>query len=119
MPEVDRWGIQSSYEDYTGTLRSLIGEAGTTRTPLVLRRGQGGDLGRLGPGELRLEDGTAVALSDVTEEPPLGYHRHVDAEGRSTPVIVAPARCHLPDHWRAWGWVVQLYATRSKASWGM
>jgi 4-alpha-glucanotransferase len=36
---------------------------------------------------------------------------------------VAPARCHLPPSLaaggRAWGWAVQLYAMRSRASWGI
>ena len=33
--------------------------------------------------------------------------------------IAAPARCHLPDGLRAWGWAIQLYAVRSRESWGI
>jgi 4-alpha-glucanotransferase len=54
---------------------------------------------------------------------PIGYHRFTpqaatsEADGHA--LIVSPGRCHLRDRWRAWGWAVQLYASRSKASWGM
>src|SRR6185436_12525088 len=33
--------------------------------------------------------------------------------------IAAPARCHLPEGLRAWGWAIQLYAVRSRQSWGI
>jgi 4-alpha-glucanotransferase len=35
------------------------------------------------------------------------------------PDDAAPARCPVPDGLRAWGWQVQLYALRSRASWGI
>src|SRR6267142_1170773 len=38
---------------------------------------------------------------------------------RATRVIVAPPRCHLPEGFRIWGWAAQLYATRSRESWGI
>ncbi len=34
-------------------------------------------------------------------------------------IIVSPGRCFLPADLRLWGWAVQLYATRSRASWGI
>jgi 4-alpha-glucanotransferase len=53
---------------------------------------------------------------------PAGYHRVRGRMGESA-LVVAPARCHLPgwlrDGGRAWGWAVQLYAARSRASWGI
>src|SRR5262249_43754883 len=39
--------------------------------------------------------------------------------GPARRLIVAPARCHLPEDLLAWGWAVQLYALRSHDSWGM
>ena len=53
---------------------------------------------------------------------PFGYHR-VEGERGSTALVVAPPRCHLPA-WlarggRAWGFVAQLYALASRASWGI
>ena len=32
---------------------------------------------------------------------------------------MSPGRCHLPPDLRTWGWAAQLYATRSRESWGM
>jgi 4-alpha-glucanotransferase len=74
----------------------------------------------------------AVVLLESGEERPLpealpgglppGRHR-VDGRHGSTTLLVAPARCHLPPlleaGGRAWGWAVQLYALRSRASWGI
>jgi 4-alpha-glucanotransferase len=53
---------------------------------------------------------------------PLGWHRLVHAHGQ-TRLVVAPDGCHLPD-WlarggRARGWAAQLYALRSRRSWGI
>jgi 4-alpha-glucanotransferase len=50
---------------------------------------------------------------------PAGYHRlHVNEI--STPLIVAPAQCHLPPSGkRYWGIAAQLYALRSKDNWGI
>src|SRR5947209_3177084 len=39
--------------------------------------------------------------------------------GRRTPVVVSPGRCPLPAHAPTWGFAVQLYAARSRQSWGM
>jgi 4-alpha-glucanotransferase len=66
------------------------------------------------PGELVLEDGTALGrLGTLPPDLPTGYHL-LDGEL----LIVAPPRCHLPRGLRAWGWAVQLYAARSTGSWG-
>ncbi|HEV2809237.1 MAG TPA: 4-alpha-glucanotransferase [Acidimicrobiales bacterium] len=71
--------------------------------------------------ELLLEDGTDLGPLDILpSDLPLGYHqlRPVDG-GPSTRLVVSPKRCHLPDDLRTWGWAVQLYAARSRASWGI
>ncbi|MCU1345835.1 MAG: 4-alpha-glucanotransferase, partial [Acidimicrobiia bacterium] len=124
----DRWGVDSSYTDASGNeqhvppetverLRGIIGEPQSTAPPLVLREGESL---ALGPGEMVLEDGTAM---EVGEQPltglPLGYHRFSDAAGTERRVIVSPPRCYLPPQWRGWGWATQLYASRSERSWGM
>jgi 4-alpha-glucanotransferase len=57
---------------------------------------------------------------------PLGYHR-LDLEAGNIAtclsLIVAPARCHLPDGLgpagRSWGLTCQLYAQQSAADWGI
>jgi 4-alpha-glucanotransferase len=54
---------------------------------------------------------------------PLGWHRLVVSAGgveAEATVVVAPYRLELPEQvHRAWGWMVQLYAARSRASWGI
>ncbi|HTA21581.1 MAG TPA: 4-alpha-glucanotransferase, partial [Polyangia bacterium] len=72
------------------------------------------------PVELLLEDGTShVADAALPDDLPFGYHRMRARDGRESSLIVAPAACHLPDDLRTWGWAAQIYAARSRASWGM
>jgi 4-alpha-glucanotransferase len=53
---------------------------------------------------------------------PAGRHR-VEGRTGATTLVVAPGRCHLPPELagggRAWGWAAQLYAVRSRSSWGI
>ena len=68
--------------------------------------------------EVELEDGSARPCGDrLPADLPLGYHR-LHRGGRSRPLVVTPPRCHLPDT-RGFGFAVQLYSTRSAASWGI
>ncbi|MGH7942098.1 MAG: 4-alpha-glucanotransferase, partial [Limisphaerales bacterium] len=73
------------------------------------------------PAILQLEDGTSrVCTKELPADLPMGYHTLV--QPRSTGkmrLIVAPDKCYLPESPDAWGWALQLYALRSKASWGM
>jgi 4-alpha-glucanotransferase len=55
----------------------------------------------------------------VPDDFPLGYHLLHDGDGGTRRLIVSPGRCWLPDQWRAWGLAVQLYAARSRSSWGI
>ena len=65
---------------------------------------------------LRLEDGTTTEVAEsLPPDVPLGAHELVDGTG-STALFVVPARATEPR--RSWGWAVQLYGTRSSASWG-
>lgn len=130
-PRTDRWGIQERWIDAAdqpqvvadttlAALREAIGEPPADleqRAPVVTRPGR--DLG-LGPIEVRCEDGTSRHIDGIVpEEFPLGYHRLRTREGHDRLLVVSPGRCWLPHDWRAWGWTVQLYATRSRASWGI
>lgn len=74
-------------------------------------------------GETSVIDGSEVTRwrlrlpADLT----VGDHRILVAAGEveaATHLVVAPARCPLPER-RGWGWMLQLYATRSAMSWGM
>lgn len=123
----DEWGIVSRYLDAHDVeqtvapdsiegLRTLIGRppADLEQTaPIVARPGD--DLG-LGSVDIACEDGVDRAVGGaLPDDFPLGYHRLPD--GRR--LIVSPGRCSLPTAGRAWGWTLQLYAARSRRSWGI
>jgi 4-alpha-glucanotransferase len=137
--ETDRWGIdhvwvdaedeiQRVSDETVARLREVIGEPPgdlDARAPVVTRPGD--DLGEAlgGPGsapvEVVCEDGSTrrLAGSALPDDFPLGYHRMRTSQGHDRLLVVSPGRCWLPEGWRAWGWTVQLYATRSRESWGI
>ena len=134
----DGWGIVPSYEDAFGAWTHISDE---TRTALieamdgdpsadgpprtdavhVLRRGEA--LAIEGATEVGLEDGTVRAVGAggaVPTDLPDGYHDlRVRGEDAPRRLIVSPGTCHLPDELRTWGWAAQLYAVRSRGSWGI
>jgi 4-alpha-glucanotransferase len=82
------------------------------------RAGRGEEGSAPAPSEIELEDGSTRACGErLPADLPLGYH-HLHAGGRSRLLVVTPPRCHLPAM-RGFGFAVQLYATRSAASWGI
>ncbi len=125
---MDEWGVDASYLDSEDVerrisaeslarLRSLVGrpppelaEAG----PIVTGPGRA----RPARGEVLLESGAVVTIDGPSQDLPLGYHTLVAEDGSTRDLIVSPRRCH-PVADRAWGWAVQLYAARSRASWGI
>ena len=124
-------GIQKAYVDALGkrhqvpreTVRTIQESmAGGTKSrararTVVLREGQ---RVRTGPAEIRLEDGTSISTDrTLPSDLPTGYHEIQRRGGRPSRLIVAPAACYLPDTFRTWGWAIQLYAARSRRSWGM
>jgi len=71
-------------------------------------------------GELVLEDGTTIGnATEMPPDVPYGYHRLRRRDGGERLLITGPGRCHLPAGLRAWGWAIQLAATRSRRSWGI
>lgn len=71
-------------------------------------------------GELVLEDGSTLGRAEsMPADAPYGYHRLTRDDGSQQLVITGPGRCHLPPGLRAWGWAIQLAATRSRDSWGI
>jgi 4-alpha-glucanotransferase len=70
------------------------------------------------PGDLHLEGGgVARVAQQLPPDLPWGYHEfRPSRRDARTLVIAAPRECLLPA--RTWGWAVQLYATRSRQSWG-
>ncbi|MEY2404987.1 MAG: 4-alpha-glucanotransferase, partial [Acidimicrobiaceae bacterium] len=133
----DAWGIEDGYWDIAGRwhdtseptrralrvamggLRDVADPPPTSRAVWFVRRGAAPAIER--PAELVLEDGTHVTASKaLPPDLPLGYHDLLPSDGGPvTRLIVAPDRCHLPEGLRTWGWYAQLYATRSRQSWGI
>ncbi len=66
-------------------------------------------------GTLILEDGFHFQCHGIVDVP--GYHILYTWEGQRRFVIAAPEYLKTPD--RGWGWQIQLYATRSRGSWGI
>jgi 4-alpha-glucanotransferase len=125
---VTRTGIQRHYVDALGRrhrppaatvatiARAMAGASGDSSVIVV----RDGERPVLGPAELRLEDGTVRTVDRrLPHDVPLGYHQ-VKRKGRpSARLIVAPYECFLPPDYRTWGWAIQVYAARSRRSWGI
>jgi 4-alpha-glucanotransferase len=130
-PTTDAWGIDASWldaldEEHTVAqetiekMRQVIGQppADLLETaPIVARPG---DPLEVAEAEVTLEDGgTRHVGGNLPDDFPLGYHRLRTPDGRDRRLIVSPGRGWLPEGRRAWGWAVQLYATRGRGSWGI
>jgi 4-alpha-glucanotransferase len=143
--ERDPWGVEDSYVDVAGRehttspeTREALHEAmglpavagaeaaseGAFADVLVVEAG--GPWRAPVAGELHQEDGTFRPLSaGETVTVPPGYHAflasHGEAGRRAAPTLLlsSPGRCFAPPQLRAWGWAVQLYAARSRESWGI
>ena len=91
---------------------------------VVLREGESRTVAGAGAtARLVAEDGSARELPvtsggvELGPSLPVGWHRLLTGDVE-IPVAVAPRQLPLPTR-RRWGLTVQLYATRSQASWGM
>lgn len=133
----DRFGIDDDYHDTAGvkhatsreTRAALQAAMGVTPEAAASADGAaepvriwrpGDDRGLPGAAELVLEDGTSHVLDGALPEAlPFGYHRLYPRGGGETLLVASPGRCFLPDDLRAWGFAAQLYAARSRASWGI
>jgi 4-alpha-glucanotransferase len=132
-PRADAWAIDDGYHDAFGVWRET---SAATRRAIIAAMGADPDAPPPGPppvrvlrsgehspvaarGDLLLEDGRVVHVdATLPAELPLGYHE-LRGDAGAVPVIVVPPRCHLPQGFRIWGWAAQLYATRSRESWGI
>jgi 4-alpha-glucanotransferase len=119
------------YEVSEATLRSVLEAMGPAPEPtawppvVVTRTGRSGSWRRPEgePVSLVLESGEERQLpAELPGDLPPGRHR-LEGRGGATTLVVAPGRCHLPPALegggRAWGWAAQLYAARSRSSWGI
>ncbi|MDP9386977.1 MAG: 4-alpha-glucanotransferase [Actinomycetota bacterium] len=138
MSDAARWGVEPGYEDYSGQWRdtpphaveavlAAMGAGGRPDPPglgddtpvRVVTAGRSSSLA--GRWSLRTEDGAEARVEGALPlDVPLGYHRlEREDDGHAVRLVVAPPTCVLPDDLRTWGWAVQLYAARSRSSWGM
>jgi 4-alpha-glucanotransferase len=131
-PDPRAWGIDAGYHDYRGQWRATspeltealldamdaTGERPPEPAAWVVRRDH----------PVRLGDGVTICLEaggeiqvhgEMPPETPLGYHTLVHPDGRERSLIVGPGACFLPEELRTWGWGTQLYAARSRRSWGI
>src|SRR5215203_6836899 len=129
-PTTDVWGIDAAWLDARDEehevapatidrLREIIGRPPADlddRAPIVARPG---DVLEVDEADVVCEDGSVRHVGkELPEDFPLGYHWLLSPEGRRRRLVVSPGRCWLPGD-RIWGWAVQLYAIRSRASWGI
>jgi 4-alpha-glucanotransferase len=134
--DCDAWGIDGGFWDAVGrwhdvprdTVEAIARSMGATddlpRPPHAhpmwcVRAGHAELLPT--PADITLEEGTVLhGVEALPPDLPIGYHDlRPRSGGPTTRLVVSPGRCHLPPALRAWGWALQLYATRSRASWGI
>jgi 4-alpha-glucanotransferase len=124
-------GIQKAYYDALGkrhtaprqtiqaiheAMRGGSGPSDAVAT-IVIREGR---QKAVGPAELRLEDGSSLTVDRLLPRTlPAGYHQILRKGEGAARLIVAPDRCRLPESLETWGWAIQLYAARSRKSWGI
>lgn len=133
--------IELRYRDALGHMRRPPAETITRIRAALGDQDEGGETVRVvragqrtvfrEPADLILENGSRESLTRngargargrarLPADVPLGYHTvELLESGRRLSLIVTPGRCHLPERLRIWGWAVQLYAARSRRSWGM
>ncbi len=132
------WGIDLNYEDALGewhetpqeTISAILHAMGADENTLtapqddcvmIIRKGEQRPLPACAT--ITLETGETVRCETrLPADLPIGYHAlHFESPSDAKParLIVTPGTCWLPEHLQTWGWAVQLYAARSRESWGM
>ena len=131
------WGVEPGYHDTSGrwqeapeaTIASVLASMGAleagaphpdSEPSLALTVRMDHPLPPVPPGVLELEGGGELDLPEgrLPADVPLGYHHLVGETGERRRLIVCPGRCPEALGSR-WGWAAQLYAARSRDSWGI
>jgi 4-alpha-glucanotransferase len=127
------WGVAPGYHDIDGRwvaadpdtvdcVLDAMGAEGPSPPPPAAVVTRVGEPLALPPGaEVVTEDGALVPAGHAMSgglAP--GYHTlRVPGEAAERRLVVSPGSCHLPLDLHAWGWAAQLYALRSRRSWGI
>jgi len=133
MPDLAAWGIDPGYHDTSGRWRPASPEslaavlatmgatdavAGPPPGPVQTVR-LDHPLPEVERGTLHLEGGGSLGIGGPLDpELPWGYHLLQPDDGPERTLVVSPGRCPRPDG-RRWGLSAQLYAARSRRSWGI
>jgi 4-alpha-glucanotransferase len=134
--QTDAWGIDRYYQDAFGEWRATDEQAreaimeamqadpdagGPPAEAPVLFLRPGHPVCTVAAGELHLESGEVLQVEGaIPANLPFGYHSLRPRSGeKPVRVIVCPDRCWLPEDLKTWGWSLQLYAARSRDSWGI
>lgn len=133
--ETDAWSIDHRYEDAQGkwhdvsketqdAVKKAMGAGAKEKAPkdgqavVVVRAGENAPVRNAA--EVILESGETVKVNKtIPPDLATGYHQVRFQDGQTSRLIVAPPRCWLPENLHIWGWALQLYALRSRESWGM
>jgi 4-alpha-glucanotransferase len=134
--KTNEWGIDLTYKDALGewhetpqeTVAALLAamdaeargaEKHEDADVVVMQAGKGRRLA--GRGTVLLESGERRTVAGMLPgDLPSGYHElQMDKAARPVRLIVSPGKCWLPERLSTWGWAVQLYAARSRESWGI
>ncbi len=132
MADAAAWGVTGGFSDAAGHWHDT--PPPTAAAILAAMGAPGGDPPGAGPvvtfrldgpppslpaGRLTLEGGASLQVEGLLPAGlPPGYHRLDTDAGEALAVIASPGRCPLPGR-RAWGFAAQLYASRSRESWGI
>ena len=114
-------GWRSVPQESVRAIRAAFGPEPSSEEPVqVVRAGERVTFSEAA--DLLLENGSRESLTggSLPRDVPVGYHSvEFCATGRHMALIVVPKRCHLPLALRVAAWSVQLYAARSRRSWGI
>ncbi|MBV8898466.1 MAG: 4-alpha-glucanotransferase [Acidobacteriaceae bacterium] len=130
------WGIDMRYEDAFGkwhdtpreTVEAIMQAMGAEPGQLAAPQDDSVIFARTGE-QLELRACASITLESgdtldcelrLPPDLPSGYHQiRFEGDEKADRLIVSPGKCYLPEQLRTWGWAVQLYAARSRESWGM
>lgn len=125
------WGVTPGFHDVSGTwhpsspegtaaiLHAMDAGSDDPPAPALVTIRLDHPTPPIGPGTLALEGGGEVRVAgSVPPDGPYGYHEFRPDNSPAYPLVLSPGRVPFPEG-RIWGFAAQLYAARSRRSWGI